>query len=131
MLSPLSRTRAESRVTKPSVSVVGNFIEKNPTIMVGPDKPAIVGRCCFELVISHHQGIRITCLAHHPALYTQGECIMLWFCDIRTNETHQPLDYHKHLPQPIKQHLFLVCCRLIHCPRSQVLHHALLPTCTC
>ena len=28
---------------------------------------------CFELVSSHQQGIRITCLTHHPALYTQGK----------------------------------------------------------
>ena len=48
--------------------------EKN-TVKVGPDKPAIPGQRCFELVSSHQQGIHIhvTCLAHHPALDTQGE----------------------------------------------------------
>jgi hypothetical protein len=34
---------------------------------------------CFELVSSHQQGIRIPCLAHHPALYTQGESECLLF----------------------------------------------------
>ena len=42
-------------------------------IMVGPDKPAIPGQRCFELVSSHQQGIRMTCPAHHRALYARGE----------------------------------------------------------
>ena len=40
------------------------YIQKAAT--VGPDKPAIPGRRCFELISSHQQGILITCLAHHP-----------------------------------------------------------------
>ena len=36
--------------------------------LVGPDKPAIPGQCCFKLVSSHQQGMCITCLAHHLAL---------------------------------------------------------------
>ena len=33
------------------------------------DKPAVLQQCCFELVSSHQQGIRVICLAHHLALY--------------------------------------------------------------
>ena len=36
----------------------------NKIVMVGPNKPAIPGQHCFELVSSHQQGIRMTCLAH-------------------------------------------------------------------
>ena len=57
----------------------------------GARQAVIPGQRCFELVSSHQQGIRITCLAHHPALYTHGEPECLWFCDIRTNEVHMPL----------------------------------------
>ena len=49
-------------------------------VMVGPDKPAIPVQRCFGLVSSHQQGIRVTCLAHHPALYTPVESECLWFC---------------------------------------------------
>ena len=38
-------------------------------VMVGPDKQRSLDSGGFELVSSHQQGIRITCLAHHPALY--------------------------------------------------------------
>ena len=31
------------------------------------------GQCCFEFVSSHQQGIPITCLAHYPAIHTQGQ----------------------------------------------------------
>ena len=41
--------------------------------MVGPDKPAIPEQWLFQACSSHQQGIHITCLAHHPGLYTQGE----------------------------------------------------------
>ena len=33
------------------------YMYMKKAVMVGPDKPAIPGRCCFELVGSHQQGI--------------------------------------------------------------------------
>ena len=49
-------------------------------VMVGPDKPVIPGQRCFEQVSSQQQGICITCLAHHLALYTRGEpeCLCMY-----------------------------------------------------
>ena len=41
--------------------------------MVGQTSQRSLDSGCFELVSSHQQGIHITCLAHHPALYTPGE----------------------------------------------------------
>ena len=51
--------------------------------MVGLDKPAILDSGCFELVSSHWQGIRMTCLAHHPALYTHGHVHVCIQTDVR------------------------------------------------
>ena len=49
----------------------------------GARQAAISGQRCFELVSSHQQRIRITCVAHYPTLCTHGEPESLWFCDIR------------------------------------------------
>ena len=42
-------------------------------VIMGQARQRSLDSSCFEPVSSHQQGIHITCLAHHPALYTQGE----------------------------------------------------------
>ena len=87
----LSHVFSKMHLGKDSYSMYKLHLHEKNTVVVGPDKPAILGSSCYKLVSSHHQGICTTCLAHHLALY-----ITLWFVTFRTLISH--FITTKHLP---------------------------------
>ena len=60
------------------VCVANNCMYIKKTYLVGS---AIPGQRCFELISSHQQGIRATCLAHHQFIHTRRTptLVVQWF----------------------------------------------------